>query len=212
MASWAAPKWAQPPDRGTPRITKTGKRDAGNTPGAPDATLLVLAGGARRRAVFPARAALREPVEHVVNWRSRQRLRRVDRKDGARGLDERELVAVEVLHEEAPFHERPEARDECFSRLDRRGAAPVRPRGRGPFVLGVARVALGAVLPRQEPIVGEGRAHALHGVVDAVRVVLRGVVWLIHINPAACVDLCHSRDAQTLRRPRPRQIQVHVRR
>jgi len=33
MASWAAPKWAQPRDRGTPRITKTGKGDAGNTPG-----------------------------------------------------------------------------------------------------------------------------------------------------------------------------------
>ena len=33
MASWAAPKWAQLRDRGTPRITKTGKRDAGSTPG-----------------------------------------------------------------------------------------------------------------------------------------------------------------------------------
>ena len=33
MASWSAPKWAQPSDRGTPRITKTGKGDAGNTPG-----------------------------------------------------------------------------------------------------------------------------------------------------------------------------------
>ena len=33
MASWAAPKWAQPRDHGTPRITKTGKGDAGNTPG-----------------------------------------------------------------------------------------------------------------------------------------------------------------------------------
>ena len=33
MASWAAPKWAQPRDRGTPRITKPGKGDAGNTPG-----------------------------------------------------------------------------------------------------------------------------------------------------------------------------------
>ena len=33
MASWAAPKWAQPRDRGAPRITKTGKGDAGNTPG-----------------------------------------------------------------------------------------------------------------------------------------------------------------------------------
>ena len=33
MASWAAPKWAQPRDRGTPRITKTGTGDAGNTPG-----------------------------------------------------------------------------------------------------------------------------------------------------------------------------------
>ena len=33
MASWAAPKWAQPRDRGTRRITKTGKGDAGNTPG-----------------------------------------------------------------------------------------------------------------------------------------------------------------------------------
>ena len=33
MASWAAPKWAQPRDRGTPRVTKTGKGDAGNTPG-----------------------------------------------------------------------------------------------------------------------------------------------------------------------------------
>ena len=33
MASWAASKWAQPRDRGTPRITKTGKGDAGNTPG-----------------------------------------------------------------------------------------------------------------------------------------------------------------------------------
>ena len=33
MASWAAPKWAQPRDRRTHRITKTGKGDAGNTPG-----------------------------------------------------------------------------------------------------------------------------------------------------------------------------------
>ena len=31
--AWAAQRWAQPRDRGTPRITKTGTGDAGNTPG-----------------------------------------------------------------------------------------------------------------------------------------------------------------------------------
>merc|ERR1712091_305759 len=159
-----APKYVQ-----RARTHPIGRAGVAPRPGARDATLLVLARGARRRAVFPARAALREPVEDVVNWRRRQRLRRVDRVHMSRGLGERELVAVEVLHEEAPLRERPEARDERLRGRDRRGAAPGRPRGRGPLVLRVARVALGAVLPRQEPVVGEGRAHALHSVVHTVR-------------------------------------------
>ena len=167
MASWAAPKWAQLRDRGTPRITKTGKRDAGSTPGprrqvvrvrprihrsapalaAPAARLpraLVppgdaVAEGAQLnirycRAVAVYRAILmnaqphldvlepppggaplaRGPVQHRRHGRVWQRLRRVDRVYVI--ASQRELRAVEVLHEVAGGGEGPEALDQCRRR------------------------------------------------------------------------------------------------